>query len=254
MIEKAIRFFREQMIDPSDRVVGLKDSDGMDRTYIINDVGRAIEVKPSFDFIANETLEVNTLTGLIDYIKDDYERYGKKLYIHVKDEETVVLQSPLLPNGERETLVKANAIVPDFRYEHYHDTEELIIALQSKFTRVAKGDDRELLLKVVGNVKEENIRATGDDGMSQAVTIRSGVSSVEGVKVPNPVALAPYRTFLEVKQPESDFIFRMKDGPRGAIFEADGGIWRNEAIDNVSKYLAKELKDEVKDGKITIIA
>src|SRR5699024_5213817 len=115
---------------------------------------------------------------------------------------------------------------------YYHDMEQLIIALQSKFTRIAKGDDRDLILKVVGNVKEENIRNTGDDGMTQAVTIRTGIAGAEGVKVPNPVELAPYRTFLEVKQPESDFIFRMKVGPRGAIFEADGGVWRNKAIAN----------------------
>lgn len=254
MLEKAARFLRESVIDPNARVVEFSDQDNIDRIFIINDKGGATEVKPSFDFVAKETLYVNTLTGLIDYIKDGRERGELDLYVHVEDEETVILQSPLLQNGDRETLVIANAIVPDFKYEYYHDTEELIIALQSKFTRVAKGDDRELLLKVVGNVKEENIRATGDDGMSQAVTIRSGVSSVEGVKVPNPVALAPYRTFLEVEQPESDFIFRMKDGPRGAIFEADGGIWRNEAIDNVSKYLAKELKEEVASGRITIIA
>lgn len=34
----------------------------------------------------------------------------------------------------------------------------------------------------------------------------------------------------------------MKDGPRAAIFEADGGAWRNESILNIKEYLKKELE------------
>lgn len=66
--------------------------------------------------------------------------------------------------------------------------------------------------------------------------------------------LAPYRTFLEVEQPESQFIFRMKDGPRGAIFEADGGAWRNQAIVNIREYLKEQLSEEVESKRVTILA
>lgn len=63
--------------------------------------------------------------------------------------------------------------------------------------------------------------------------------------VPNPVTLIPYRTFLEVQQPASDFIFRMKSscGVQCAIFEADGGTWKNEAMNNIKEYLKNELAD-----------
>ena len=63
--------------------------------------------------------------------------------------------------------------------------------------------------------------------------------------VPNPVTLKPYRTFLEVDQPASDFIFRMKEysGSIGcALFEADGGAWKMEAMQNMEAYLQDELK------------
>lgn len=46
----------------------------------------------------------------------------------------------------------------------------------------------------------------------------------------------------------------MKEGPRGAIFEADGGAWRNQAIRNVKDFLMAALEDEVNSGRITIIA
>lgn len=62
-------------------------------------------------------------------------------------------------------------------------------------------------------------------------------------QIPNPVHLKPYRTFLEVDQPASDFIFRMRDnhGVDCAIFEADGGAWEMEAMQNIKSYLQKEL-------------
>ena len=179
------------------------------------------------------------------------ERTESRFYLQVYDEKTVYLKGTLKGNGERETLVAVNALTPRFEYGYFLKTEELIIAFQSKFTQTK---DRDLLLKVVGTVKEENVRETGDNGISQAVTIKSGVASTTDVIVPNPVRLAPYRTFLEVKQPESDFIFRMKDGPVGAIFEADGGAWRNHAISTVRDYLKAELVTEIEAGRITIIA
>lgn len=43
------------------------------------------------------------------------------------------------------------------------------------------------------------------------------------------------------------FIFRVKDNDRYgvtcALFEADGGAWKNEAKANIKAYLEKELAD-----------
>lgn len=250
MIKEAIKFITQLGIKPGERVVEVVDADHKDRMFFVNDEGLAREVQPTNNRAQYE-LELNTLTGLVGYIKSNLERVDNKFYLQVLNERKVVLNGLLESDGGREFLAVANAIVPRFEYEYFHDAEELIIALQSTFTKTA---DRDVLLKVIGNVKEENVRNTGDTGYSQAVTIQTGLSSVEDVKVPNPVTLAPYRTFLEVEQPASDFIFRMKDGPRGAIFEADGGAWRNQAIVNVRDYLATELAAEIEAGRITIIA
>ena len=64
--------------------------------------------------------------------------------------------------------------------------------------------------------------------------------------VPNPVTLRPYRTFTEVTQPESEFVFRMKDDSMSvycALFEADGGAWKREAMKNIKEHLEVELVD-----------
>ena len=49
-------------------------------------------------------------------------------------------------------------------------------------------------------------------------------------------------------------LIRMKDGPRGAIFEADGGAWRNQAIVNIREYLYERLEEEIKSKRVTILA
>jgi hypothetical protein len=64
----------------------------------------------------------------------------------------------------------------------------------------------------------------------------------EPAKLKSRVTLAPFRTFTEVEQPASDFIFRAKQMkpdslPQLALFEADGGKWRLAAIENIAAFL-----------------
>lgn len=196
---------------------------------------------------AAATLEISTLTGLVDYIKSNIDKIDHELLIHVESHKEIALYGPLGADREREQFLQVEAILPNnVRYNNFIDTEQFNIMLQSGFV---DNDDKILLLKYTGLVRDEAVKDTGDDGVSQAVTIKTGVASVGQAIVPNPVILAPYRTFLEVEQPESKFIFRMQSGPRAALFEADGGAWRNEAIQNIKEYLEDELQ-EVENVKI----
>jgi hypothetical protein len=108
-----------------------------------------------------------------------------------------------------------------------------------------KTDDLVKILEVVGNVKEENVSNYSDDGVTQSVVARKGIARVENVVVPNPVVLVPYRTFMEIQQPASKFVFRMSDGPQAAIYEADGGAWELEAMMSIKKYLQENLEKEI---------
>lgn len=78
--------------------------------------------------------------------------------------------------------------------------------------------------------------------------------SVVDVKVFNPVTLIPYRAFIEVDQPERKFVLRMQNGPRVVLFEADGGVWTNEANRNIEDNLMEALSENNEVGKLTIIA
>lgn len=243
--KEAIQYLQESAVDPKNRIVEKNN-----RMFQFDSEGNGKEILPRSILAANP-LNLNTLTGLINYIKSNLERQTKKLYLHVLSEKIVQLVGCLEEDGRREVLVISSAITPEFPFGRYLNAEEFIINFQSKFL---KNNDRDILLKVIGNVVEENVKNTGDDGISQSVEIRSGITSRAEVKVPNPVKLAPYRTFSEVEQPTSDFVFRMKEGPLGAIFEADGGAWRNNAIVNVREYLKEELEKEISEGKITLLA
>lgn len=186
-------------------------------------------------------LVTTTLTALVDYIKSEMDQKFSKLLVHVVSPSEVALYSEIRSDDERECYMVCKALTPNnIRYNNFLDTESFNIMLQSSFV---DNDDKAILLKVTGNVKEENVQQVGDDGVSQGVAIRTGVASVATVKVPNPVSLAPYRTFPEIKQPESKFIFRMQSGPRAALYEADGGAWRNEAMYNIKEYLQDMLAD-----------
>lgn len=185
-------------------------------------------------------LTVSTLTGLVDYIKTNVDKLEGKLLIQVKSPEEVTLYSPLNADREREKYVSAEAILPNnVVYDRFLDTERFNIMFQSAFV---DDEDKSKLLKYTALITDDTVKNFGDDGISQKVTVKTGVASVSDAVVPNPVTLAPFRTFPEVEQPESKFIFRMKEGPSAALFEADGGAWRNKAILNIKAYLEKELE------------
>ncbi|MGG1673296.1 hypothetical protein ACIFOE_22195 [Paenibacillus sp. NRS-1783] len=141
-------------------------------------------------------------------------------------------------------------MLPEIDYGRYYDIESFNILLQSCFVPT---DMNAALLSIVGNVKDEKVVNYGDDGTSQQVTAKVGIATVEAVKLPNPVYLKPFRTFVEIEQPESAFVFRMKDGPSAAIFEADGGEWKLRAIAAIKDYLEAALEAEMDAGNVVII-
>ena len=187
-------------------------------------------------------IEMNTLTSLVDYAKAFTGEMSKQMLVQVVSPTEVKLISCLDADRKREFLVSVKAMIPEFSYGRYIDHESFIIALQSKFI---DNKDRELLLKFAGTVKDESIAQYGDDGVTQKATIKTGITSVGEAIVPNPVHLRPFRTFIEVEQPESAFVFRMRqnNGVECAVFEADGGAWKNEAMRNIQKYLGFALEE-----------
>ena len=203
-----------------------------------------------------QPIKCKTLTGLTDYIFANREAFNgwKGYFLHVVDEYTVYLTSELDNDRRRENIMVATAQTPRIPVGKYYGQEEFLIGVQANFVP----DDQTALadiLRFAGTVTDGTIAEYGDDGVTQKATIRKGVASREEKKVPSPCILRPYRTFHEVNQPASKFIFRMRSGSNGpecALFEADGGAWKHQAMENIRDYLIRVLK--VADINIPIIA
>ena len=245
MIEKALRYL-VSLGNASIREVRLPN--GAVQAYSDKPLNMLSEYVPMA-----ESIDMSTLSSLVDYIKSHVDKMADKMVVHVTGPEEVLLFSRLNQERDREYLVKVRAQVPSFRYDNFIDHEPFCINVQSKVLDDPE-TDRELLLKFAGTVEQGSVTEYGDDGVTQKATVKQGIASKTDAIVPNPVRLRPYRTFIEVEQPVSDFIFRMKDSSHGitcALFEADGGAWKNAAMRNVKEYLEFELAD-FKDQFIVI--
>ncbi|QKS71929.1 hypothetical protein FLK61_35260 [Paenalkalicoccus suaedae] len=196
-----------------------------------------------------DSLQVNTLSGLVEYVKSEFDT-SVSLMVHVVSPTEVRVFDKINMDKNRDTYITAHALLPSLSFNHYYSVEDFNIELQSTFV---SNEDRATMLQVVGNVKEEAVNQIGDDGMSQSVVARTGVAQVGNVKVPNPVQLMPYRTFLEIEQPESPFVFRMQSGPKCALFEADGGAWKLEVMKSIAEYLESELTDLIGEDRVMLL-
>lgn len=187
-----------------------------------------------------EPIQLSTLESLVDYIKSNADKMDGSMFIHVVSPTKVRMYSCLNRNREREYIAEVTANVPEFGFNRWIDHESFCIALQSKFL---PNEDRALLLKFAGTVESGTIAEYGDDGITQKATVKVGIAKKGEAVIPNPVSLIAYRTFVEVEQPESQYVFRMQDrsGISCALYEADGGAWKIDAMRKIKAYLAAAL-------------
>lgn len=109
------------------------------------------------------------------------------------------------------------------------------------------------LLDLLGRMTDEKSVSTNDNGVTQTVEARQGVALNALVEVKPRVLLRPFRTFLEVEQPESEFLLRVHPEEGIGFFEADGGIWKLEAKKNIADYFNTNLADLIEAGKVVIM-
>lgn len=216
------------------------------------EMGRLVELDgPAYA----DTLVVNTLTGLVEYLQSKFDETSKEepesLLINIQNPEKVAVYSQLNVDRKRENLITAVASLDKFPYGHFLDSEKFIINLQSLFTREL---DAEAVLKCASSIRIEGGGDLNDNGVSQVATVKQGAATVAKAEVPSPAELRPYRTFLEVEQPQSPFIFRINQRGDCALFEADGGMWRMFAMQSIKTYLETELSKSIEQGYLTIIA
>lgn len=200
-------------------------------------------------------IQATTLTSLVDYIRECRSELRERMIIQVVSAKEVRLYSGLLEERDRETLFEVGALLPKFEYGREYDQESFLVSMQSCFL---PSSDREAVTILASNIVNTQQATYSDDGISQQAVIKTGITTKDNALVPNPVELIPYRTFLEVEQPSSEFIFRIGESKNGAptfkLVAADGGLWKSKAVDNVKRYLTEALADIPDRENFTIIA
>jgi hypothetical protein len=122
------------------------------------------------------------------------------------------------------------------------DPESFIIQVQASFQRLLIDDAQDLdyVLKIASSISAEQVQSNEDDGIAQRVATKSGVV-LKSEKVLRPIVnLAPWRTFAEIDQVMSRFVFRARIGSDSvnlALFEGDGGRWKLGAVSAIKAWL-----------------
>ncbi|MDD3212287.1 MAG: hypothetical protein PHY64_01360 [Eubacteriales bacterium] len=228
---------------------------GEEANYIVGINGetysrKALQRLPKYEPLPAETVKAFTLDGLCDWLKQDIDRNFNaypKLMIAVESPTRVCVYSPVsgVEGNRRVKLAECNYCTDDFRWGSYMDQEMFVTFLLSRF---AESENRSLVGRLVGNIRQETSAEAADDGVSQRITVKNGIAKIGETIVKNPVYLEPMRTFTEIAQPSSPFVLRVKEGPQIALYEADGGAWKNVAVIGIKEYL-----DEMLDGLNVIV-
>lgn len=197
-----------------------------------------------------ETLHFGDLSSLVPILKRELKEYDLPVYIVVDGYKSVCVVTALDVDRERERAYSVECGGTSFSFGRVYDYENFVIALRSMFVQ---NEDSEKLLAVLKKITDNNSVSVEDDGVTQRVSSSKGIST--NGQVVSPIQrLAPYRTFTEIEQPTSEFLFRIKDGGGFALYEADGGAWKNEAKKRIKEYYAEAFKDEIEAGNIVIVS
>lgn len=196
-----------------------------------------------------ERLKVNGLDSIVKLIRTELDKIDTTVLVRVTSETRVEVMTTYLGDYSRNTLYVAETDVPGFR-DGWRDRETAMIQLRSLFI---PGEGTEYLLDLLSKVSKDDKVSTMDNGVTQTVEARMGIALKESVEIKPRVPLQPFRTFLEVAQPESEFLLRLDEEGRIGLYEADGGVWRLEAKRNIMNWMTVQLGDLVEDKRVVVM-
>ena len=224
-----------------DKIVSLKETKIFEIAVQTYSDANLTRIPPHVD--RPDSVSVSGLDAVCKLVRTEIAKVGTTIMVHVRDYNKVEVMTTYLPDFSRNVLYRAQADAPGMR-TGWRDRETSLIELRSLFI---PNEGTEYLLDLLSRM------STNDNGVTQAVTARQGVALNAVVNVRPRIKLQPFRTFLEVAQPESEFLLRVDSEKGIAFFEADGGIWRLEAKRNIAEYFERGLKDLIEQGKVVIM-
>jgi hypothetical protein len=230
-----------------EKIVSLAEN----KTYEINgqtySERNLLRIPPHVD--SPSKISVHGLDSIIKLIRTEIDRLNTTLFIEVAGPRGVNVFTTYGPDFSRDFLYSSACDVPEF-HEGWRDQQQALIELRSKFI---ENEGSLYLLSLLSRITSENKVSSEDNGVTQTVEARQGISLAQMVTVKPRVALRPYRTFLEVVQPESEFLLRLDEKGSIGLFEADGGMWKMEAKDCIALYFQEQLSNLIDAGRVVVM-
>lgn len=194
-----------------------------------------------------EPVHVSTLSALVALVSAKLNDLNvSDAIVQVVNYDEVKLRARLADEyGRRDLHVVVDLPkAQGFQFGAFMDQESFLIGVMANFT--ADGD-REYLLRIASNLTNERVIEGVDNGVTQTVGLKQGAALKTQETVRQRVSLAPFRTFREVQQPSSEFVFRVRQEkdeiPKLALFEADGGKWKIDAAIAVRDWFGGKVGD-----------
>ncbi|BDU72945.1 hypothetical protein [Mesoterricola silvestris] len=219
------------------KTYNLKDVHGTETVFSTEALHQVLAAAPP----QPKLVAVNTLAGFSELIRAKLENkaFSTEFLIHVESETTVTLKAKETDEyGRRVVLIQAQPVSFDkFKFGQWIDQESFSIAIASLF---AESEDKDYVLNLASSITNEATSTSDDNGFTQKATIKAGLSHKAQVTIKPRVALAPFRTFPEVAQPVSEFVFRARitdNGPALMLIEADGGRWKVDAMKTIREAM-----------------
>ena len=195
-------------------------------------------------------IDLTGLDSVCKLVRNEAEQVGLQIFIQVKDYKSVSVFTELDEDEDRLYLYKCTADTPAVTTDRFMPYEKAVIELRSLYI---PNKGTEYLLQLLSSISNESKVTSSDNGVTQQVEARSGIALSSMVKIEPRVSLQPFRTFVEVAQPESEFLLRINERGEIGFFPADGGVWKLEATRNVAAYFEYELDDMIKSGAVVVI-
>lgn len=198
--------------------------------------------------------DVYSINALLNLIKDEAAiKYpDRKIFIEINDYNRILCYLNVIDKERNSRVMLYRATETDVAGVPggWLDYQTAMIKLKAQFQDTP---DKDYLIKLLSKIDVENGVHTEDNGMSQSVTVRTGIAAKGIENVKSICNLKPYRTFMEVEQPASDFLIRISDNQEIQFIEADGGMWKLAAKQTIKAYIETALKDYIEDGQVVVM-
>lgn len=186
-------------------------------------------------------IQVNSLESIIMLVRKEAVKYtDKNIFVQVEDAKNVSVFTTYDEKNRRDFLYHAKADVVDIPVDYWVDKDNLLISINSVFIQ---SEDVDYVKELLNRVTEESKVVSTDNGLGQSVEVNKGIALKDNIQIRNRVKLRPYRTFIEIEQPESEFILRADSGARFLLKSADGGAWQLKAKESIKAHLEESLRD-----------